>query len=453
MLYAALRALLRHALGLYFRRIEIEGRTEVPATGPLLLAANHPHTLIDALLVGACIERRVGFVAKATVFRGLAGRLLRALGAVPVERAIDGAVDEAARERNRRALAACEEAVAAGGALLIFPEGISQEAPRLQPLKTGLARIALGAEARVPGQVVVVPVALVYDDRETFRSRARVSFGSAIRVEPFARARRSDPDDFTSVRALTETVRDALETHVVHVAEVDNEPLVAELDALYGRSVESDAGGRLAATAAIARAVNSFAQEDPERVQRVRESLAHYRRGLAEAGVDDAVVRAETRAPSLEQQLAYLAALPVALWGIVNHAAYYQLPRAAVRLFGTERLYASAVKLGVGIVSLIACYALQTAVAWRLGGPLAGTLYLVTLPVSGLVALGWLEARAARQRSRRRRHRLEGLGADRLRQLREERRQLVRELDRARVAYLGRALAAEPGAPAIEPPF
>jgi 1-acyl-sn-glycerol-3-phosphate acyltransferase len=444
MLYAALRALLRHALGLYFRRIEVEGLAEVPAAGPLLLAANHPHTLIDALLVGTCIERRVGFVAKATVFRGPAGRLLRALGAVPVERAIDGPVDEAARERNRRALEACEEAVAAGRALLIFPEGISQEAPRLQPLKTGLARIALGAESRVPGQVVVVPVALAYDDRETFRSRARVSFEPAIRVEPFARVRQSEPDDFTSVRALTETVRQALEAHVVHVDEPENEPMVAELDALYGRSVEADAGGRLAATAAIARAVNSFAQEDPERVRRVREALAQYRRGLDDAGVDDAVVRAETRAPSLQEQLAYGAALPFAVWGIVNHAVYYQLPRAAVRLFGTERLYASAVKLGVGILGLIACYALQTLVVWRLAGALAGTLYLVSLPVSGLVALGWLEARAARQRTRRRQCRLRGLGAEHVRLLREQRRALVRELDRARVAYLGRVLTAEP---------
>jgi len=451
MLYAALRALLRHALGLYFRRIEIEGRAEVPADGPLVLAANHPHTLIDAVLVGTCIERRVGFVAKATVFRGIAGKLLRALGAVPVERAMDGPVDAAGRERNRQALAACEEAVAAGRALLIFPEGISQEAPRLQPLKTGLARIALGAEARAPGQVVVVPVALGYDDRETFRSRARVSFGTPIRVEPFARARATDPDDFTSVRALTETIRQALETHVVHVAEAENEPLVAELDALYGASVATDAGGRLAATAAIARAVNSFAEEDPERVRRVREALATYRRQLAEAGVDDAVVRAETRTPTIQEQLAYWGGLPLAVWGIVNHWVYYQLPRGAVRLFGADRLYTSAVKLAVGIVGLVLCYALQTALVWEVAGGVAGALYLARLPISGLAALAWLEARAARQRARRRRARLHGLGQERLAQLREERRLLVRELDRARVAWLGRALAAEPPTEPIEP--
>lgn len=451
MLYAALRALLRHALGLYFRRIEVEGLAEVPASGPLILAANHPHTLIDALLVGTCIERQVGFVAKATVFKGIAGKMLSALGAVPVERSMDGPVDAAARERNRRALAACEEAVAAGRALLIFPEGISQEAPRLQPLKTGLARIALGAEALAPGRVVVVPVALGYDDRETFRSRARVSFGTAIRVEPYARARATDPDDFTSVRALTETVREALETHVVHVADAENEPLVAELDALYGSSVQSDAGGRLAATAAIARAVNSFAESDPERVARVRAALATYRQHLGDAGVDDRVVRAETRAPSLQEQLAYWSALPIALWGIANHALYYQLPRAVVRLLGTDRLYTSAVKLAVGIIGLVACYALQTAVVWELAGRGAGLAYLVSLPISGLVALAWIEAREARARLRRRRERVRSLGADRLAALREERRALVRELDRARVAYLGRVLADEPANEPLEP--
>src|SRR4051794_30293172 len=122
--YLLLRALLRHALRVFFRDIEVEGRSDVPEDGPLLLAANHPNTLMDVLLVATALDRRVGFVAKAPLFKSLVlGPLLRFFGAVPVERRQEGALDEAALRRNEQALAACEEAVARGGAVLIFPEG------------------------------------------------------------------------------------------------------------------------------------------------------------------------------------------------------------------------------------------------------------------------------------------------------------------------------------------
>ncbi len=84
-----------------------------------------------------------------------------------------------------------------GGAVLIFPEGTSEHVPRLLPLKTGVARIALGAEARrkaagAPQDVALVPVSVRYDDPTSFRSRARVRFLPAIPVahRPRERAHR-----------------------------------------------------------------------------------------------------------------------------------------------------------------------------------------------------------------------------------------------------------------------
>lgn len=449
MVYRLLRALVRHALRVFFRRLELEGVERVPEQGPVLLAANHPNTLLDVLLVASSLERKVGFVAKATLFRSRVLRpILRFFGAVPVERSQDGPLDEAARQKNQAALAACEDAVARGGALLIFPEGLSQGAPRLMRLKTGLARIALAAERRAPGRVNVVPVALTYDDPETFRSRARVTFGEPIPVHPFARladeSERAGQDGFHAARALTEALREALVALVVHVADEDHDPLVAELDLLYGRAVEGQAGGRLAATAVIARAVNAFAQADPERVARVRELLAGYRQALDAAGVDDRALRAPAAAQiPVRDTLVFWLVAPLALWGVLQHALYYQLPRTAVWLLRVDPGYAASVKLVSGLLGLFACWALQTwaVVAW-LGVP-AGVAYAGTLPLSGLVALGWGEALYARRRARAARHALEILSPAVLDDLRMRRGELLRELDRARVAYLSGAVQAE----------
>jgi len=449
-IYRLLRAVLRHALAVFFRRIEVEGREQVPAAGPLLLAANHPNTLIDVLLIASRLDRRVGFVAKATLFRGPAGVLLRAFGAVPVARRVDGPVDEATRARNAEALSACEEAVAGGEAVLIFPEGVSQEEPRLQKLKTGVARIALGAEARAPGEVVVVPVALTYDDPETFRSRARVAFGAPIQVAPFARLGGSAPgeDEFVAVRALTEAVREALTGEVVHVAQEAHDALVRRLDALYGRAVQGEVGGRLAATAAIARAVNAYAEEEPERVAEVERALAGYEDALASAGVDDHAVRARSAPrPSLAEDLAFWLSAPLALWGLLNHVVYYQLPRLAVQLIRPDRLYAASLKLVVGLVGLFACYAAQAYGVWRLAGQTPAVAYASTLPLFGLLALVWSEAFLARRRRRRARRRLRALDPAIATDLLARREHLVRELDRVRVAFLARSLEVEPSAP------
>lgn len=443
MIYLLLRALLRHALRIFFRVVEVEGRSDVPVDGPLLLAANHPNTLMDVLLVATALDRRVGFVAKAPLFRvPLLGALLRFFGAVPVERRQDGPLDEAARARNDAALRACEEAVARGGAVLIFPEGVSQDEPRLMPLKTGLARIALGAERRAPGRVVIVPVALVYDDPGTFRSRARVRFGQPIPVTPYAQLSAEEPEPFQAARALTGAVRDALLPEVVHVERAEHDPLVRDLARLYGGTVAAEVGGKLAAVAAIARAVNAFAETDPARVERVRTLLADYCAALERAGVDDRVVRAhQARPPTPVEDLGFILGAPVALWGIVNHFVLYQVPRLFLALIHPDRVYAATVKLLTGLLALVAIYTLHTWLVWHYFGAAPAALYLSTQPLSGLVALLWLEGWQLRRRARRARREQARLDPATRADLQARRAELIRELDRARATYLASALA------------
>lgn len=446
MVYRLLRALIRHGMRVFYRSIEVEGLETVPTSGPLILAANHPNTLMDVLLVAMMLDRRVGFIAKATLFDNpFAGALLRFLGAVPIHRTQDGS-SPAGKAANAQALAASEEAVAEGRAILIFPEGVSQDEPRLQRVKTGVARIAIGAERRAPGQVRVVPVGLVYDDYDTFRSRARVRFLEPIAVAPFLDLA-EDPEDFTPVRALTDAIRDSLREDVVHVEDESHDRLVAQVDELYGHQAKERAGGRLAVTPVVARAVNHFAREDPARVRRVAQQLSAYRAALVAEGVDDAAVRGHSHDPRLADQLLFYGFALVALWGALNHLLLYNAPRAALRLIPVHRAYHASGKFLVGLLALGVCYGAQGAlVYWLAAGPLdhlfhwttpwtPTLVYVGTLPLSGMIALLWFEAyesrrhRASMARERRR------LGAQ-LSRLRTLRAALFAELDAAQADFL-----------------
>lgn len=439
LIYYVLRSVLRVALAIYFSRIELEGEEDVPE-GPIVIAATHPNAFIDVALVGTRLRRRVHFVAKAALFKNPVMRwFLGSLGAVPVERRLDrqgAALEATAQDKNAASLAVCEETVARGGAVLIFPEGTSEQLPKLLPLKTGVARIAMGAETRraagTPG-VHVVPVSVRYDDPQSFRSRASVSFLPAIPVAPFV----AMPDQQGAVRALTGAVRDALEPSVVHVEDDALAPVVKAVDEIYGRSVAPNTGGgRLSAAPAIARAVNAFAKSFPERVKDVREKIDAYRAALAAAALDDAVVRPATGRTTPGQDVALLAGAPVALWGILHHWLPYQIPRIVAAALVRDETFVSTIKLLTGTIVYLALYVGEGLLWAHQFGTLVGVLVGLSLPISGIVALEVLEAWKARSRRRRRRALRARTDPDKLRELEHLRASVVSELDRARAEFL-----------------
>src|SRR6185295_7922063 len=119
----------------------------VPApggAGGVVFAGNHPNSLIDPILIITSCGRRVQFAAKATLFKGrLMRAVLRGLGAVPIHRRDDSA--GASAVDNDAAFTAMFDVLGGGGAIGIFPEGLSHDDSQLARLKTGAARLALGA--------------------------------------------------------------------------------------------------------------------------------------------------------------------------------------------------------------------------------------------------------------------------------------------------------------------
>src|SRR5437667_6693045 len=96
--YRLVRATARFWLWFFFKSVDVRHPERVPDTGPVLLCINHPNNLIDSLLVGAALERKIHFLATAALFRnGLVARFLTKCGAIPVYRKAD---DPDKMERN-----------------------------------------------------------------------------------------------------------------------------------------------------------------------------------------------------------------------------------------------------------------------------------------------------------------------------------------------------------------
>src|SRR5215213_8376755 len=199
-----IHAVISVALRLFFRRIETSRAQFVPASGALIFVLNHPNGLIDAGLVFAALPRRISFLAKSTLFRmPVIGWLLRSIEVLPLYRRADAGED---LSQNLRTFAECRKLLARGRCIALFPEGFSHNAPKLMPLKTGAARIALGAS--VEG-LRLVPVGLYYTSKTSFRGEALLRFGEPLGVPAVEPDEGGEPPR-EEVRKLSARIESAL---------------------------------------------------------------------------------------------------------------------------------------------------------------------------------------------------------------------------------------------------
>jgi 1-acyl-sn-glycerol-3-phosphate acyltransferase len=189
MIYAALKWITGIALHWFYGDIRVVGKEKIPAQGPLLIAVNHQNALVDSLIVGWVVPRRIAMTAKATLADNrLIAFLFRILHVVPLRRLSDEArkakgfpID---RSRNRDAFREIVDLLRRGGAVLIFPEGKSHNEFGLEPLKTGLARLALQArdEGAIKG-IRILPLGLVFEDKGTPGTAVGARIGEIIEMD------------------------------------------------------------------------------------------------------------------------------------------------------------------------------------------------------------------------------------------------------------------------------
>jgi len=392
-------------LWLFYRRIDVIGREHIPDRGGVIIAANHHNSLVDAMLIIATAPRPVTALAKAPLFRhALIGPPLRMLGAVPVHRRAESGDDP---RKNDEMFAAAVEALGVGGVILIFPEGRTQPQPILLPLRTGAARLLLGAERALGGasRVVLLPVGMVFHDPGTFRSASvQITIGAPLATDDLVGTYSDRPDE--AVRAITARLTEAIGARIVEAQDQYSLELLAVLERAWWEEaarrgeLQPSAGDApeqsLAWKQRVMRAGRYLAAREPHRVAELRHRIELYRGHLHEVGLTgEQLGRPYTRGLVISYvmtNLMWLAlGLPVACWGIVCHAAPYWLTGQIAKRLGATSEEEATDKMAVGLVIYPLLWAIEGWLVWRLAGP--GVLPLLVLLVvpSGLLALAWRE--------------------------------------------------------------
>jgi len=402
----------RLILRIFFRRVEVVGAGRLPLGHPMVLVANHVNSLVDPLFLMGSLPVRPRTLAASFLWDNpLVRPWMNWAGAIPVYRQQDK-VDTA---QNEQTFLRCHELLSHGGAIALFPEGKSHSEPALQPLKTGLARIVLGAERRVPGlETRIVPVGLTFDEKQTFRSRALVQVGKPIDPAPEILLDRSGGEgSAAAVRALTARVSAALEKVTLNYTSWEDARLIARAAEIYGREdVEMPGRRRLAEAFPIQQALiegfEDLRRRFPERVATVAAAVRAYDRLLAAVHLrDDQVAAAYPFSPVARfvgwTLLRLLIHLPLAVAGTVLNGPSYHLVKPLAHWITRRQPDRIAIsKLVVAILLFLLTWIVEAVLAAWLWGLWAAPLVLLAAPLAGWAALRfhethltfWREARA-----------------------------------------------------------
>ncbi|MDR9468809.1 1-acyl-sn-glycerol-3-phosphate acyltransferase [Marinospirillum sp.] len=464
-LYRILRYLLRLLVHVYFLRVDSSSQDKVPATGPVILAANHPSSILDSVLLTTELSRPVSYLAKSELFRSpLLARIYTSLGAIPIQR---GQGEAAKRTAFQQVFQRLEEGKCVG----IFPEGRNSPHLQLANLRSGTAQMALEVEANNEYQLglVVVPVGINFQNRELFMSSVLLRFGEAVRVADFADLHQRDPQE--AILQLTRHLEQRLRQEANHIEDLRLSQLIEDLGGVYQQAInnrpldEAPPTGRwqqlkswflgwirprqitpedlkelFEGRSQLNQALSRASLLEPELVddlsQRVNRHKDHLRQFKLRDALDQNFAQPlKERFMRLRMTLYALGMAPLALYGLIHNL----LPWLVARFFG-KRFHDEALRtfayFGVGVAAFLGTYLLFGFWLWRFTDRnLTGSLiYLATLPPTGLIALHY------RGRITQYRHKIlvrtflrkrESL----MQKLEDERQSIIRQLEKLHERY------------------
>jgi len=296
------------ALRLFFRRIETANVETVPRASPVVFVLNHPNGLIDPALVFVSLPRRVSFLAKSTLFQiPVGGAIVRALEALPVYRRIDAGGD---LPKNTETFQTAQKLLAQNRCIAIFPEGVSHDETKLKPIKTGAARIALGAlgvqspkskvqspkeNANDEGQrtkdidLKIMAVGLFYTSKTAFRSEVLIRYGEIFDVDAVELDENGEPPR-EAVKDLTDRIENALRNVTLNLESQAELDTLLRAEALFS-SVYENLLFRETLTQSFQRLQNLaekyrlLGENEPEKMRALDEKINVYENELKTSGV------------------------------------------------------------------------------------------------------------------------------------------------------------------------
>lgn len=406
LIYHFLRILVTIVLRIFFRRYQVDGAQKIRSLKPpLIVVGNHPNTFMDPMIVATLLPRQVGFIANGSIFNKYTRPIFRYFKVIPVYRKKDMPnADQpfSQAELNKSTFKRCYEFLAKNETVLLFPEGTSEIERRLREIKTGAARIALGAEYENGFNlgVKIIPVGINYSDPTSFRSEVFVNVGEPILVADFKD--RYNPENFDTVEELTDRIEKQLRELTIVTEDEEEDNLVRNIEILYknqlfeGLNVSpKQKKNEFILIRQIIEAVRYFEKNKPQLFTAIQDEMELYLSKLKKLGLTDEILgQSQNRNvlwPFLQCVLLLLCGLPLFLFGLFTNYIPYNLPLTIAKWITSDITYKGPILMTTGIFTFSFFYGIQIwAIQHFFQNIWLTILFIIALPVSGYFSLWYL---------------------------------------------------------------
>lgn len=218
MLYSILRVIVRWALKLYFRKIDISGIEHLKPGQAQILASNHPSGFLEPLLMACFFPRDLYFLVRGDVFKNRFARvLLEATHQIPIFRFKDGFSN---LRNNADSIQAASSILIKKKCLLIFVEGGTQSVKMLRPLQKGFIKLASETLQKENNLALeVLPVGINFSDSTKAGSEVMIKIGTPILVN-HEQLNPGNSRNAASTNELLEETFHAMKKNIIHLEDV-----------------------------------------------------------------------------------------------------------------------------------------------------------------------------------------------------------------------------------------
>ena len=338
---------------LFYKRIEVRGKNNIPYGNPLIFTPNHQNALMDALAVLFTCGLNLVFMARADIFRKKRqAKILNFLKILPIYRMRDGTEE---LSKNAQIFDLAQAVLADTKPICLMPEGNHGEQRRLRSLVKGSFRIAFNAQEKFGDRmdVKIIPVGLEYEHYQNFHQNLLINYGKAIEVKEFMDIYLQNPPK--AINQLKERLSDDLKKVMIHIENEEYYNIYQELRLIYNKRMRNRLGilennlyQCFVADKEMIRILDENLSLNPEIMNTLKNQVSEYAEGVKNLNLRYWVIDRKGYRPLkiLFSVLLLIIASPLFLFGWLNNIIPYTLPQRMIRKVKDPQFHSS-IKFGI----------------------------------------------------------------------------------------------------------
>lgn len=387
----------------YYGEFIINGRENIPESGPVLYTSNHTNALMDPLAIMSVVPPRtpVVYLARSDYFRNHRIRkLMYYFKILPAFRMREGYGNV---DKNYEVFNRCLEVLHHNQPIGIMPEGSQGFTKQIRPLVKGTFRIAFAAQQKFglkPG-VKIVPIGIDLEDFEKFGKRIIINIGKPIEVSEYMHEYELQPA--IALNRLRDRLRQDLIDLTLHIpseqyydtiataAEVANERISCMFN------VVNDAISRFTVKQKIASHLLDLENRKPEVVQQLEKTCTDYRQQLSRLNLPNWVFdhpNGSNKLKLIGLSMWLLLTFPLFLPGFLLNLIPFMGPDFLIKLFRLNMPGGlSSIRFGLGLLIFPIAYFIQGLILYK-KLELSVWQFLLVLPLqffAGKFAFRWYQ--------------------------------------------------------------